>query len=75
MKSELRKILADICTGQQGDQYYHTSEDDIADSDINEVLELFNKQLPEKMPLVNDRYLKGFNQCLADIRRAAGLEE
>ena len=75
MKSELRKILEAFISDST---FYGEVGPEVVEAEnqaVDAILELFNKQLPEKMPLVNDRYLKGFNQCLADIRRAAGLEE
>ena len=64
--------------------------DDVENEAVDAILELFNKQLPKKITTVvipdfpesrlfAEAYSKGqavgHNSCLADIRRAAGLEE
>ena len=61
MKDELNKIA---------EKYKGTK---FTDEAIDAILELFNKQLPEKLDLKMNKYhhqtqIDGYNQCLADIK-------
>ena len=61
--------------------------DDVENEAVDAILELFNKQLPDvydvmkratppddPRKVVQEAWERGINSCLADIRRAAGLE-
>jgi hypothetical protein len=89
MKDELRKILEElvlkvVLEKQSGIKLHETEYYTDAERLI---LELFNKQLPKEKEYgifaelykgqaeENGIIVRSYNQCLADIRRAAGLEE
>ena len=70
MKSELRKILEELCEDYHSEiEHGNQEQKKLLPYAVDAILELFNKQLIEKPE--NRFYLeytKGWSACLADIK-------